>query len=67
MGSTMFLHGRDLLSYMKTKGGETQFSPFPTHGVHTQPNKFYHIDIFLSSIFAIFLYENIGIYGFFRK
>jgi len=51
----------------ENKGGKTQFSPFPTHGVHTQPNKFYHIDIFLSSIFAIFLYENIGIYGFFRK
>ena len=66
MGSAMFLRGRDLLSYMKTKG-QTQFSPFPVRGVHTQPNKFYHIDIFLSSIFAIFLYENIEIYGFFRK
>lgn len=67
MGSTMFLHGRDLLSYMKTKGAKHSFPLSPLTGVHTQPNKFYHIDIFLSSIFAIFLYENIGIYGFFRK
>ena len=51
----------------ENKGAKHSFPLSPLTGVHTQPNKFYHIDIFLSSIFAIFLYENIGIYGFFRK